>query len=103
MSFYQDASFDLAASELARAHTAKQDSPVILAWPARAYLAADRREPGLQAFRRLQKTAPPGTRLVQDLQRFDGEGDRCRDGDGRADLEIPQKAKGKNPRGRSSC
>lgn len=68
VSFYQDASFDLAASELARAHDAKQDSPVILAWLARAYFAADRREPGLQAFRRLQETAPPGTRLVQDLQ-----------------------------------
>ena len=69
MSFYQDASFDLAASELARAYEAKQDSPVILAWLARAYFAADRREPGLQAFRRLQATAPPATRLVQDLQR----------------------------------
>ena len=68
MSFYHDASFDLAASELARAHDAKQDSPVILAWLARAYFAADRREPGLQAFRLLQETAPPGTRLVEDLQ-----------------------------------
>jgi tetratricopeptide (TPR) repeat protein len=68
MSFYQDANFDLAASELARAHAAKLDSPVILAWLARAYLAGDRREPGLEAFRRLQATAPPGTRLVQDLQ-----------------------------------
>ncbi len=69
LSFYQDASFDLAASELARAHDAKKDSPVILAWLARAYLAADRRELGLEAFRRLQKTAPPGPRLVEDLQR----------------------------------
>src|SRR6185295_16496717 len=53
LSFFQDASFDLAASELARAHDAKPDSPVILAWLARAYLTGDRREPGLVAFRRL--------------------------------------------------
>lgn len=32
LSFYQDAHFDLAASELSRAHDAKPDSPVILAW-----------------------------------------------------------------------
>jgi tetratricopeptide (TPR) repeat protein len=68
MSFFQDAHFDLAASELSRAHDAKPDSPVILAWLARAYLSGDRREPGLAAFRQLQALSPPGTRLVSDLQ-----------------------------------
>jgi len=72
LSFYQDAHFDLAASELARAHEAKPDSVVILAWLARAYLTAERREPGLEAFRRLQATAPTGTgagtQLIADLQ-----------------------------------
>lgn len=72
LSFYQDAHFDLAASELSRAHDAKPDSSVILAWLARAYLTAERREPGLQAFRRLQATARSGTetetQLIADLQ-----------------------------------
>ena len=69
LSFYQDAHFDLAASELSRAHDAKPDSPVILAWLTRAYLTADRREPGLASFRRLQATVPPVTRLISDLQK----------------------------------
>ena len=68
LSFFQDAHFDLAASELSRAHDAKPDSPVILAWLARAYLSGDRREAGLAAFRSLQATSPPGARLVSDLQ-----------------------------------
>jgi tetratricopeptide (TPR) repeat protein len=68
LSFFQDAHFDLAASELSRAHQAKPDSPVILAWLARAYLRGDRREPGVAAFRQLQASSPPGTRLVSDLQ-----------------------------------
>jgi tetratricopeptide (TPR) repeat protein len=68
LSFFQDAHFDLAASELARAHEAKPDSPVILAWLARAYLTGDRRAPGLAAFQRLQATSPPATRLVRDLE-----------------------------------
>jgi hypothetical protein len=81
LSFYQDAHFDLAASELARAHAAMPDSPAILAWLARAYLTAERRAPGEQAFRELQATARSGsgsgsttgsgtgTPLVADLQR----------------------------------
>ncbi|MEP7124770.1 MAG: tetratricopeptide repeat protein [Byssovorax sp.] len=68
LSFFQDAHFDLAASELSRAHEAKPDSPAILAWLARAYLSADRREPGVAAFHQLQATAPKGTHLVSDLQ-----------------------------------
>lgn len=68
LSFFQDAQFDLAASELARAHDAKPDSPAILAWLARAYLTGHRREPGVAAFRELQATAPHGTHLVSDLQ-----------------------------------
>ena len=68
LSFFQDEHFDLAASELARAHEAKPDSPVILAWLARAYLTGDRREPGLAAFHRLQQSSPPATRLVRDLE-----------------------------------
>jgi len=67
MGLYQDAHFTQAAAEFERARSAKPDSPVILAWLTRAYLAAGRQNEGLEAFERMQTVPLPDKRLEQAL------------------------------------
>ncbi|MCC6555392.1 MAG: tetratricopeptide repeat protein [Polyangiaceae bacterium] len=60
LNLYQDDAFREAAEELERARAAKPDSPVILAWLARAYLRSGQRAEGREAFERVRQIAPDG-------------------------------------------
>jgi tetratricopeptide (TPR) repeat protein len=58
--------FQVAVRELERAADAKPDSPVILGWLTRAYLAGGDHENGRRAFDRARRLAP-GDPMVRDL------------------------------------
>ncbi len=64
---YEDDRFLPAARALEQARDAKPDSPVILAWLVRAYLAAGKKEEGLAAFRRV-KAMGTSERVLRDLE-----------------------------------
>jgi tetratricopeptide (TPR) repeat protein len=67
MNFYRDDRYAQAATELERAFHAKPDSPIIIAWLTRAYLAAGRRAEGLEMFERIKEMAPADP-LLRDLR-----------------------------------
>lgn len=66
MGHYQSAQYVRAAEEWKRAASAKPDSPVILAWLARAYMSAGERARGREAFAEARRLAPK-SRLLRDL------------------------------------
>lgn len=66
MGHYQSARYGRAAEEWRRAASAKPDSPVILAWLARAYMSAGERARGREAFDEARRLAPK-SRLLRDL------------------------------------
>lgn len=67
MRFYHDDRYAEAAPLLEQARRRKPDSPVIVAWLTRAYLAAGRRAEGLEMFERIKAMAP-AQKLVRDLR-----------------------------------
>lgn len=67
MSFYHDDRYAQAAALLERARDVKPDSPVILAWLTRAYLAGGKREKGLETFEKV-KALGPTPDVIKDLK-----------------------------------
>lgn len=70
LSLYEREKYALAARTFARAADAKPDSPVILAWLARAHLSAGEREKGVEAFTRAQRLSPNERILRELLQQY---------------------------------
>ncbi len=66
MTAFEHDQFSVAARELERAADAKPDSPVILGWLTRAYMAEGDRENGRRAYDRARRIAPRDP-LVRDL------------------------------------
>jgi tetratricopeptide (TPR) repeat protein len=67
LSFYRDDRYADAAPLFEQAHRAKPDSPVIVAWLTRTYLAAGRRAEALEMFERIKEMAPPA-QMLRDLR-----------------------------------
>jgi tetratricopeptide (TPR) repeat protein len=65
--FYRDGRYAEAAPLFEQALRAKLESPVIVAWLTRTYLAAGRRAEGLEMFERVKEMSPPD-QLLRDLR-----------------------------------
>lgn len=66
MGFYEREKYALAARTFARAADAKPDSPVILGWLSRSYLALGQRRDAFEAYQRAQRISP-GARILAEL------------------------------------
>jgi tetratricopeptide (TPR) repeat protein len=66
--YYNSAQYEPAITEFRRASSRKPDSPVILAWLARAFLRAGHKEEARDAFEEVRKLAPDAG-VVRDLER----------------------------------